>query len=600
MSVRGSILSERRFRLQTRFCIYFTVLTAAIMALVFLLVDEGIGNLLLAQAERRALALGHHLASLAAPSVDAGDRTAVAQIAAAARQRDPAILSVELLPESPGPETLRRMAGPGGAGSSLEVTVPLPPEGRRPRPGAVRVWVATEELDAQLRHIREALVGVALLAIGLGALGSFFLARRISRPLSLLAAGTRRAAAGDLESRLELRTGDEMEELSRAFDEMIGQIRANQRAVAELNRDLEEKVRGRTEDLEWTNAALLKAYEDRQQAEAHMILSEKMASLGQFVAGIAHEINTPSSAINAAIFNVTESLQTLARQVPLLAAEGPPAAVRAQFFTIIEKALSVDFARKRSSTVDIRQRTRDLEAELLGRGLPSPRELALAYSRLGLHEDLRRLVDSAPAPFPPPALAFLENAGNLAIAVSDIRVSIEAITRMVKALRNYSHLDRAEMAEADIHDGLETTLTILRSQIRYGIVVERRYSRLPPVVCNTNELNQVWTNVIHNAIQAMKGVGRLTIETAAAEGEVSVRITDTGPGIPANIRNRIFDPFFTTKDQGEGTGLGLGIAHQIVQRHQGRISVDSEPGRTCFEIRLPMTPVAAPVPEVER
>jgi signal transduction histidine kinase len=181
--------------------------------------------------------------------------------------------------------------------------------------------------------------------------------------------------------------------------------------------------------------------------------------------------------------------------------------------------------------------------------------------------------------------------------VSDIRVSIEAITRMVKALRHYSHLDRAEMAEADIHDGLETTLTILRNQIRYGIVVERRYARLPPIVCNINELNQVWTNVIHNAIQAMKGVGRLTIETLATEDGVAVRITDTGPGIPDTIRGRIFDPFFTTKDQGEGTGLGLGIAQQIVQRHRGQITVVSEPGRTCFEVRLPLTPVVATGPE---
>ena len=161
---------------------------------------------------------------------------------------------------------------------------------------------------AQRRHTRLDLLGAALLAVALGAVGSFFLARRITRPLSHLAAGTRRAAAGDLESRLELRTGDEMEELARSFDEMIGQIRANQRAIQELNRDLEQKIRGRTEDLEWTNEALLKAYEDRQQAEAQMILSEKMASLGQFVAGIAHEINTPSSAINAAIVNVAEGL----------------------------------------------------------------------------------------------------------------------------------------------------------------------------------------------------------------------------------------------------------------------------------------------------
>jgi signal transduction histidine kinase len=155
------------------------------------------------------------------------------------------------------------------------------------------------------------------------------------------------------------------------------------------------------------------------------------------------------------------------------------------------------------------------------------------------------------------------------------------------------------MAEADLHDGLETTLTILRNQIRYGIVVERRYSRLPPVVCNTNELNQVWTNVIHNAIQAMNGVGRLTIETTATDGGVSVRISDTGPGIPEGIRGRIFDPFFTTKDQGEGTGLGLGIAQQIVQRHGGQITVESEPGRTSFEVRLPLRPVVARLPESE-
>ena len=449
---------------------------------------------------------------------------------------------------------------------------------------------------APRRFMRLALIVVALVTVGLGAAGAYGLGRRITRLLALLSAATR-TAAGAPESRLEPRTGDEVEELTRSLDEMIGQIRANQKAIEELNRDLEQKIRGRTEDLEWTNEALLKAYEDRQQAEAQMILSEKMASLGQFVAGIAHEINTPSSAINAAIVNVTEGLQALARQVPLLAGDGPPPELRAPFHSLVEKAFAVDFGRKRSSTAEIRQRTRELEAVLAARGLPGPRELALAYSRLGLHEDLARLAESSDGRLSPSALAFLESAGNLAIAASDIRVSIEAITRMVKALRHYSHLDRAEMAEADIHDGLETTLTILRNQIRYGIVVERHYARLPPIVCNINELNQVWTNVIHNAIQAMKGVGRLTIETAATGDGVAVRITDTGPGIPDTIRGRIFDPFFTTKDQGEGTGLGLGIAQQIVQRHRGEIRVESEPGRTCFEVRLPLAPVAAAGPE---
>jgi signal transduction histidine kinase len=189
-----------------------------------------------------------------------------------------------------------------------------------------------------------------------------------------------------------------------------------------------------------------------------------------------------------------------------------------------------------------------------------------------------------------PCLDFLDTLGNLSLAVHDVRLSTDAITRMVKALRSYSHPDQAEMAEADIHDGIETTLTLLRNQIKYGIVVERRYSRLPPVFCNVNELNQVWTNIIHNAIQAMKGMGRITIETYQLDGYVGVRITDTGPGIPEEIRGRIFDPFFTTKDQGEGTGMGLGIAQQIVQRHRGRIQVRSEPGRTTFEVLLPLLP----------
>jgi signal transduction histidine kinase len=121
-------------------------------------------------------------------------------------------------------------------------------------------------------------------------------------------------------------------------------------------------------------------------------------------------------------------------------------------------------------------------------------------------------------------------------------------------------------------------------------VVERKYSRLPPVTCNSNELNQVWTNMIHNALQAMNGIGTLSIETCRRDDFAVVRISDTGPGIPSAIRDRIFDPFFTTKDQGEGAGLGLGICQQIVARHKGRILVDSEPGRTTFEILLPLTP----------
>jgi len=198
-------------------------------------------------------------------------------------------------------------------------------------------------------------------------------------------------------------------------------------------------------------------------------------------------------------------------------------------------------------------------------------------------------------------LGFLENIGHLAVAVQDVRLSTEAISRMVKALKSYartekarkgySHLDPTDrMSEADVHEGIETALTLLRNQIKYGVVVERRYGKVPAIICNSDELNQVWTNIIHNAVQAMQGMGKITIETYRREHGVGVRITDTGPGIARENLNRIFDPFFTTKGQGVGSGLGLSISQQIVERHEGEIRVDSQPGRTSFEVLLPLQP----------
>jgi signal transduction histidine kinase len=184
--------------------------------------------------------------------------------------------------------------------------------------------------------------------------------------------------------------------------------------------------------------------------------------------------------------------------------------------------------------------------------------------------------------------------------VQDIRVSTDAISRMVKALKSYArtekarkgylHLDQADMAETDVHDSIETALTLLRNQIKYGVVIERRYAKLPPIIGSGDELNQVWTNIIHNAVQAMQGMGRILIETYRREHGITVRISDTGPGIPREHLARIFDPFFTTKGQGLGSGLGLSISQQIIERHEGEIRVESQPGRTAFEVLLPFQP----------
>jgi signal transduction histidine kinase len=168
------------------------------------------------------------------------------------------------------------------------------------------------------------------------------------------------------------------------------------------------------------------------------------------------------------------------------------------------------------------------------------------------------------------------------------------IAEIVKALKSYTYMDQAPIQAVDVHEGLDDTLVMLRSKLKGGINVQRDYAAdLPPIQAYGSELNQVWTNIIDNATAAMQGQGEIILRTGREGKWVVVEIEDNGPGIPAEIQPKIFDPFFTTKPPGEGTGLGLNISHNIiVQKHQGQISVSSQPGRTCFQIKLPLDRVA--------
>ena len=172
----------------------------------------------------------------------------------------------------------------------------------------------------------------------------------------------------------------------------------------------------------------------------------------------------------------------------------------------------------------------------------------------------------------------------------EIRQGVERITHIVKALKSYTYLDQAPIQSVDIHEGLDNTLVMLRSQLKNGITVVREYSdNLPHIPAYGSELNQVWTNIIDNAVSAMNGNGKITLKTYKQDSWLIVEIKDSGPGIPEEIQSKVFDPFFTTKPPGEGTGLGLNISHNIItQKHKGIIKVKSKPGETCFQIKLPV------------
>jgi len=180
--------------------------------------------------------------------------------------------------------------------------------------------------------------------------------------------------------------------------------------------------------------------------------------------------------------------------------------------------------------------------------------------------------------------------------VGELHESTARISELVGAIKDYTHMDRASVEDVDVHDGIESTLTIMGHRLKQGrIAVERHYDRsLPFVTVHGSDLNQVWTNLIANALDALDGEGTITITTRRTGGGVVVEVSDDGPGIPAEVRSRIFEPFFTTKPVGAGTGLGLDISRRIVLSYRGTLTVNSRPGRTAFVVTLPTESSARP------
>jgi len=174
--------------------------------------------------------------------------------------------------------------------------------------------------------------------------------------------------------------------------------------------------------------------------------------------------------------------------------------------------------------------------------------------------------------------------------LSEVGQTAERLSQIVQAMKSYTYLDQAPLLEVDVHEGLESTLVIMQHKLKHGINIKREYSpNLPRIEAYASELNQVWTNIIDNAIDAMNGKGEIKLKTYAKDNHVMVEIEDNGPGIPEKIRSRIFEPFFTTKAPGKGTGLGLHISHDIIaNRHHGQLLVESRPGKTKFKAMLPI------------
>ncbi|OUD12398.1 ATP-binding protein [Thioflexithrix psekupsensis] len=353
-------------------------------------------------------------------------------------------------------------------------------------------------------------------AVMVGVLSS----RWVTKPLRDLNAAADRIAKGEWDQHLPTARTDEIGDLARTFNTMGEQLRAHFAT-------LEQRVAERTREL-------ATAYKRLKSSQTQLVQSEKMASLGQMVAGVAHEINTPLGYVK----NNVSMTQRLLKQAENLLQ---------QYRELVELLLSGE-----------------TDENTLQAKIAEVLELANEF----FEEDTFAETDQL---------------------LKDTLYGIEQISELVVNLRNFSRLDQARIADVNMNENLDSVLTIAHNMLKHRVEVIKEYGELPPVSCSPSQLNQVFLNLITNASQAVTpGNGKVIIKTSADNDHVYVSIQDNGCGIPKEILNKIFDPFFTTKPVGEGTGLGLSISHQIVHQHGGKIKVASQQGKgTRFTVSLP-------------
>lgn len=324
------------------------------------------------------------------------------------------------------------------------------------------------------------------------------------------------------------------------------------------------------------------------QNEALLHQHEKMVALGNMTAGLAHELNNPAVAAQRSASQLQEAQSNylhLTHEIETLAIQEGQTEWLGGFMQEASRRFGSPKKLEALEKIDL---VDQLQEWLEANGIASAWELAPAMVNFGWN------AESLEA-FRNPALFDLSirwlGAGCLTMGLlTDVLQATERISKIVHAMKSYTYLDQAPLLEVDVHEGLENTLTIMQHKLRQGVTVKREYApNLPRIEAFASELNQVWTNIIDNAVDAMDGSGEITLRTYAEDDCVVVEITDNGPGIPAEICKRIFEPFFTTKPPGQGTGLGLHISHNIIaSRHRGQLSVESKPGRTTFKATLPV------------
>jgi signal transduction histidine kinase len=331
-----------------------------------------------------------------------------------------------------------------------------------------------------------------------------------------------------------------------------------------------------------------------QRIQGAELQREKLAALGRMSAGLAHELNNPVAAAKRTSAALSDTLDTLGGVIGEFVEAGVERTEAAGLVALQRDAIARAKTSAAGSALDAAD-AEDAMGDLLdARGVPGAWQLAEPLAAAGLDAEWLEQVAALAGPALPAAVRWVAASVTAHSLTEDLRDSTERMSALVQAIKAYTYMDRAALQEIDVHEGIDATLTILNHKLKHThIAVEREYAPdLPRVCVYGSELNQVWTNLLDNAIDALGDSGTIRIATAPWGGDgVEVTISDDGPGVPEEAQRQIFEPFYTTKAIGSGTGLGLDTARRIVrERHEGDLRVSSRPGATTFTVRLPRAP----------
>jgi signal transduction histidine kinase len=333
--------------------------------------------------------------------------------------------------------------------------------------------------------------------------------------------------------------------------------------------------------LHWVMARL-------SQNDALLHQQERMAALGTLSAGLAHELNNPAAAAQRSASELNKTLvklQVLTHEIEATAFRENQTDWLDAFMQEASRRFSSPLKLKALEKIEL---VDQLQAWLEANGVGTAWEFAPAMVNFGWNADeLEKIKGSA---FFDLSIQWLGMGCMTVGLLHEVQQAAGRISQIVQAMKSYTYLDQAPLLEVDVHEGLENTLVIMQHKLKKGVTVKREYSSgLPRIEAYASELNQVWTNIIDNAVDAMDGRGEIILRTYEEDRHVIVEIIDNGPGIPEEIRSRIYEPFYTTKPPGKGTGLGLHISHDIIaNRHRGQLLVESRPGETKFKVVLPI------------